>query len=132
MQTRSTTFEIYRPIPFEQQPSAPGPLPFAPPQVLEDPNVPVAEQDVQYVPTTRSYNFGPCRILSHSRIPNSYPTRWQPPMAYQPTPVTSAVNVDMVQALRQVANTPKLEYLRFDGDPMKYGAFLHNFENFLE
>ena len=38
----------------------------------------------------------------------------------------------MVQALRQVANTPKLEYLRFDGDPMKYGAFLHNFENFLE
>ncbi len=35
-------------------------------------------------------------------------------------------------ALRQLVNTPKLEYLRFDGDPMKYGAFIHNFENFLE
>ena len=38
----------------------------------------------------------------------------------------------MVQVLRQIVNTPKLEYLRFNGKPMKYGAFMHNFENFLE
>jgi hypothetical protein len=58
MQTPSTTFEIYRPIPFEQQPFAPGPLPFVPPQVVEDPNVPVAllnkmfKTFLQHVPTT--------------------------------------------------------------------------------
>ncbi len=49
-----------------------------------------------------------------------------------PTIPNSSANVDVAQALRQLINTPKLEYLRFDGDPMKYGAFIHNFENFLE
>lgn len=38
----------------------------------------------------------------------------------------------MTKALKQITNTPKLEYLRFDGVLMKYGAFLHNFEHFLE
>ena len=38
----------------------------------------------------------------------------------------------MVQALRQVVSTPKVEYVRFDGDPIKYVSFMHNFETCLE
>ena len=39
---------------------------------------------------------------------------------------------DIVQALRQVVSAPKVEYMRFDGNPMKYVSFMHNFESCLE
>ena len=39
---------------------------------------------------------------------------------------------EITRALRQVVNTPKIEYLHFNGDPLKYGTFMHNFENCLE
>ena len=38
----------------------------------------------------------------------------------------------MITALRQVVSSPKIEYLRFDGDPLKYVTFMHNFETCLE
>ena len=60
----------------------------------------------------------------------TFPTPWQPPVVYKPSPVANIG--EMVQVLRQIFNTPKLEYLRFNGKPMKYGAFMHNLENFLE
>jgi hypothetical protein len=39
---------------------------------------------------------------------------------------------EIARALRQVVNMPKIEYLHFNGDPLKFGAFMHNFENCLE
>ena len=39
---------------------------------------------------------------------------------------------EMVKALRQVVSSPKVEYHRFDGDPLKYVTFTHNFETYLE
>ena len=39
---------------------------------------------------------------------------------------------EIAQALRQVVSAPKVEYMRFDGNPMKYVSFMHNFETCLE
>lgn len=39
---------------------------------------------------------------------------------------------ETVKALRQVVTSPKVEYLRFDGDPLKYATFMHTFETYLE
>ncbi len=39
---------------------------------------------------------------------------------------------EIARALNQVVNMPKIEYLHFNGDPLKYGTFMHNFENCLE
>ena len=50
----------------------------------------------------------------------------------EPVSFTSDGRLEMVQALRQVVSTPKVEYMRFDGDPMKYVSFMHNFETCLE
>ena len=38
----------------------------------------------------------------------------------------------MVTALKQVVSSPKIEYMRFDGDPLRYVTFIHNFETCLE
>ncbi|XP_022803018.1 uncharacterized protein LOC111340435 [Stylophora pistillata] len=35
---------------------------------------------------------------------------------------------EIAQALRQVVSAPKVEYMRFDGNPMRYVSFMHNFE----
>ena len=37
------------------------------------------------------------------------------------------VGENIAKALRQVACIPKVEYMRFDGDPIKYVSFVHNF-----
>ena len=39
---------------------------------------------------------------------------------------------ELAGALCQVVNMPKIEYLHFNGDPLKYGTFIHNFEVCLE
>ena len=39
---------------------------------------------------------------------------------------------EMVKALRQVVSSPKVEYHRFDGNPLKYVTFMHNFKTHLE
>jgi len=39
---------------------------------------------------------------------------------------------EMVKAMRQVVSSPKVEYQRFDGDPLKYVTFMHRFETYLE
>ena len=38
----------------------------------------------------------------------------------------------MVNALRQVVASPKVENHRVDGDPLKYVTLIHNFETYLE
>ena len=44
----------------------------------------------------------------------------------------SSPNEQLARALHQVVNMPKIEYLHFNGDPLKYGTFMHNFEVCLE
>ena len=44
----------------------------------------------------------------------------------------SSPNEQLARALHQVINMPKIEYLHFNGDPLKYGTFMHNFEVCLE
>ena len=39
---------------------------------------------------------------------------------------------EMVIALRHVVTSPKVEYHRFDGDPLKSVTFMHKFETYLE
>ena len=39
---------------------------------------------------------------------------------------------EIAQALHQVISAPKVEYMRFDGNLMKYVSFMHNFETCLE
>lgn len=50
----------------------------------------------------------------------------------EPVSVTPDSRAEMVQALRQVVFAPRIEYMRFDGDPIKYVSFMHNFETCLE
>ena len=50
----------------------------------------------------------------------------------EPVSVTPDSRAEMVQALRQVVSAPRIEYMRFDGDPIKYVSFMHNFETCLE
>ena len=38
----------------------------------------------------------------------------------------------IVKTLCQVMNTPKIEYMHFDGDPINYVSFMRNFETCLE
>lgn len=38
----------------------------------------------------------------------------------------------IVKTLSQVMNTPKLECMHFNGDPINYASFIHNFETRLE
>ena len=44
----------------------------------------------------------------------------------------SSPNEQLARALYQVVNMPKIEYLHFNGDPLKYGTSMHNFEVCLE
>ena len=39
---------------------------------------------------------------------------------------------EITQALCQVVSSPKVEYMCFDSNPMKYVSFMHNFETCLE
>ena len=41
-------------------------------------------------------------------------------------------SMDIVKALKQVVGTPKIEYMHFDGNPIKFISFMHNFETCLE
>ena len=39
---------------------------------------------------------------------------------------------EVIRALRQVVSTPKIKYVHFDGEPVNYISFMHNFETCLE
>ena len=73
----------------------------------------------------------------------SWSSIWQMPQAQTSQNVTCNITPaqqvqhfdsgrEMVKALRQVITSPKVEYLKFDGDPLRYESFIHNFETYLE
>ena len=45
---------------------------------------------------------------------------------------SKSVGEDIARVLHQVVSMPEVEYMRFDGDPLKYVSFMHNFETCLE
>jgi len=59
----------------------------------------------------------------------------QPPL-FQPTEHSPQGTItprqgsgeEIAQALRQVISAPKVKYVRFDGNPMKYVSLMHNFD----
>jgi hypothetical protein len=58
---------------------------------------------------------------------------WQPPEEFEARMNPRRDNgEEMVRALRQVVSTPRIKYMSFDGDPMNYVSFIHNFETCLE
>ena len=58
----------------------------------------------------------------------------QSPEAEMGPPITIASNSGekMIRALSQVLSTPRIKYMHFDGDPINYVSFIHNFETCLE
>ena len=73
------------------------------------------------------------------RVTETWSSSWQMPRPYVPQVVKAEPaneqfdsGQEMVKALRQVVSSPKVEYHRFDGDPLKYVTFMRNFETYLE
>ena len=58
----------------------------------------------------------------------------QPSAAEMGLPITMVSNSgeEMIRVLRQVVSIPRIKYMHFDGDPMNYVSFIHNFETCLE
>ena len=72
-------------------------------------------------------------------VTDSWSSSWETPRPYVPQDVKAEranqqfdSGQEMVKALRQVVTSPKVEYLHFDSDPLKYVTFMHNFETYLE
>ena len=65
----------------------------------------------------------------HIIAPISHPLIQQP--VVQATQRTET-SIEIVKALKQVVATPKIEYMHFDGNPIKFISFMHNFETCLE
>ena len=83
------------------------------------------------------------QALYEQPVRESWYSVWQMPQAQtsqnvtcNTTPAQQVQHFDggreMVKALRQVVTSPKDEYLKFDGDPLRYVSFIHNFETYLE
>ena len=67
----------------------------------------------------------------------SWPQSSQPPQQYIHRDVESLPKMvdtgeEVIRALRQVVSTPKIKYMHFDGEPVNYISFMHNFETCLE
>ena len=78
------------------------------------------------VKTTRSDRFLNQRSV---QTPLSQPSEYLPQSTIAPR---QGSGEEIAQALRQVVSAPKVEYMRFDGNPIKYVSFMHNFETCLE
>ena len=98
-------------------------------------NPPMLRNALQQVQVPLMPQFKPEEIsrrptqVPWSQTHGAYPGEFQ---MQEPASFTSDGRLEMVQALRQVVSTPKVEYMRFDGDPIKYVSFMHNFETCLE
>ena len=64
---------------------------------------------------TKEYSQWPSQVL-WSQTPSAVPAECY---MREPVSVTPDSRAEMVQAQRQVASAPRIEYMRFDGDPIK-------------
>ena len=81
--------------------------------------------------------------LYEQPVKESWFSVWQMPQAQSSqnvtcntTPAQQVQHFDsgreMVKAMRQVVSSPKVEYLKFDGDPLRYVSIIHNFKTYWE
>ena len=89
------------------------------------------------------YSINSSQTLYRQPVKESWSSAWKMPrtqtsqnVRFSTTPVQQVQHFDsgkeMVKALRQVVTSPKVEYLKFDRDPITYVTFIHNFETYLE
>ena len=75
---------------------------------------------------------------SHSQTTTNHPHVSAVGSLHVNVPPTTEMsnNVDastaLAKALKQVVTTPKIDYMCFDGNPIKFLSFIHNFETCLE
>ena len=90
-------------------------------------------------PTTSTGSHHPSQVNSDVLDPPDHQRGYMPSIEEKPGFGNSTRNnqreshtEDIARALHRVVNMPKIEYLHFNGDLLKYGIFIHNFENCLE
>ncbi|XP_028404829.1 uncharacterized protein LOC114527399 [Dendronephthya gigantea] len=86
---------------------------------FEDEHLPTTEVDVPLLPKKEQTD-------QQKIIPNLAETPGTKPVPSQ------SYHQEIVGALRHVVNSPRIEYLRFNGDPLRYVTFIRNFEVCLE
>ena len=113
-----------------------SPLPVAPGRESKLPIVGGNEQpgsspqgDTALNPLASSPNRG-CRGTKHEYEQSPAIQEDQAPVKQSPAEFDAREQI--VKTLSQVMNTPKLEYMHFNGDPINYASFIHNFETCLE
>jgi len=65
----------------------------------------------------------------HGKPPLSHPVEYSPKGTSAPR---QGSGEEIARAIRQVVSTPKVEYMHFDGNPIRYVSFMHNFKACLE
>ena len=85
--------------------------------------------DAALNPLASSPNRG-CRGTKHEY--EQSPSMQEAQASVKQSPAEFDAREPIVKTLSQVMNTPKLEYKHFNGDPINYASFIHNFETCLE
>jgi hypothetical protein len=97
----------------------------------------ISQFNEQYQPRTTTTSWPQTSQPPQRTTTNSWPQPSQPPQRYIQCDVESLPRMvdtgeEIIRALRQVVSTPKIKYMHFDGDPVNYISFMHNFETCLE
>ena len=71
-----------------------------------------------------------CRGTKHEY--EQSPSMQEAQASVKQSPAEFDAREQIVKTLSQVMNTRKLEYMHFNGDPINYASFIHNFETCLE
>ena len=95
----------------------------------EQPGSSRSQGDAALNPLASSPNRG-CRGTKHEYEQSPAIQEAQAPVKQSPAEFDAREQI--VKTLSQVMNTPKLEYMHFNGDPINYASFIHNFETCLE
>ena len=94
---------------------------------------PQSSQPLQRTTTT---SWAQSSQLPQRTTTTSWPQSSQPPQQYINRDVESLPKMvdtgEVIRALRQVVSTQKIKYMHFDGEPVNYISFMHNFETCLE
>jgi nucleotidyltransferase/DNA polymerase involved in DNA repair len=97
----------------------------------------ISQFNEQYQPRTTTTSWPQTSQPPQRTTTNSWPQPSQPPQRYIQCDVESLPRMvdtgeEIIRALRQVVSTPKIKYMHFDGDPVNYISFMHNFDTCLE
>ena len=108
--------------------------------VIEQSRDSVSTSQTSFINVANGTSCKPTQTVTSQCVKESWTPNWKSPLAHtlqsaqhQPTETQQNDNgLELVKALKQVVVMPKVEYQHFDGDPLKYVTFFHNFETYLE